>query len=222
MNKIKDIPNISFRFKNCSLICQKIKDFFAKNKIISIGLIVVLISFLFGYLLKGLFIAATVNGMPISRLKVIKQLEKYQGSSVLDSLITEELVRQEAKRMGVEVTKEELDEQIKKIEENLASQNQSLDAVLELQGMSRKDLDDSLKLNILIEKMLSDKAVVTDEDVQSYIDENKDSFPEGTDMEQVKTIIKQQLVQEKLGNVYQNWIDEIKGASKINVVVKYN
>lgn len=205
----------------CSAKCTKVKEFFKKNKILSVGLIIVIGAFLFGYLLKGLFIAALVNGKPISRLRVVRQLEKYQGATTLESIITEELIKQEAKKMGVKVTAEEVTEEILKIEANLVGQGQSLDEILSLQGMTRKDLETNLILNKLIEKILTDKSTVTDEEVQSYIDTNKDSFPAGTDMEQVKTLVRQQLVQEKMGTQYQSWIEEIKAAAKINVVVKY-
>jgi len=216
-NESNNVPEEGNRPFNC----KKVKSFFAQNKILSIGIVAVLVAFVLGYLLKGLFIAATVNGVPISRSKVVRQLEKYQGSAALESLVTEELIRQEAKKKGVVVTEEELNAEVKKIEDSLRGQDQTLDEILKLQRMTKKDLTDNLKLNKLIEKILADKVTVTDEEVQSYIDQNKDSFPEGTDMEQVKTLVKEQLTQEKLGTEYQAWIDGIKTTAKINTLVKY-
>ena len=53
------------------------------------------IAFFFGFVLRGAFIAAAVNGRPISRFKVIRELEKRQGMTTLDGLITEELIKQQ-------------------------------------------------------------------------------------------------------------------------------
>ncbi|MCR4330711.1 MAG: SurA N-terminal domain-containing protein, partial [Patescibacteria group bacterium] len=50
---------------------------------------------------KGVFVAATVNGSPISRLSVVQQLEKEGGKNTLDSLITERLIESEVKKMGI-------------------------------------------------------------------------------------------------------------------------
>src|SRR4030066_771684 len=66
-------------------------------KYVAFALILVIVLGLM-YLAKGLFIAAVVNGRPVSRLTLIKNLEKAQGKTTLDNLITEELISQEAKK----------------------------------------------------------------------------------------------------------------------------
>src|SRR4051812_42694523 len=53
------------------------------------------------YFAKGLFIAAVVNGMPISRFEVIHQLEKSNGKAALDALVTRKLIADAAKKAGV-------------------------------------------------------------------------------------------------------------------------
>src|SRR3989344_2438282 len=44
------------------------------------------------FIFKGFFIASIVNGEPISRLSVIKELEKQGGKSVLESLVTKKII----------------------------------------------------------------------------------------------------------------------------------
>ena len=73
----------------------------------------------------------------------------------------------------------------------------------------------------MIEGMLSDKLSVTDEEVQKYIDENASSLPEGTNIDDVKTLVKQQLSQQKLSTEFQGWFDSIKKDAKVNILVKY-
>ena len=46
---------------------------------------------------RGLFVVALVNGEPISRIEVIKALEKQGGKATLDSLVTKKLIAQEAR-----------------------------------------------------------------------------------------------------------------------------
>ena len=185
-----------------------------------IGILAVMLSFLGGYFIKSL-IAATVNGKPIWRAKIVKQLEAYQGASLLDSMIEQELIKQEAKEKGKNVTEQEIADQIKQVEESMGSQGITLDEALKAQNMTRADLEENFKMNILIEKLLSDRINVTDQEIQTYIDANKDSFGEGADIEQIKTLVKQQLQQQKMSEEFQKLVDELRQKADINVVAKY-
>ena len=70
---------------------------FANKKTVVLAVIIGLILVALFYF-KGTFVAATVNGSPISRLSVVSQLEKEGGKNVLDSLITEKLIESEVKK----------------------------------------------------------------------------------------------------------------------------
>jgi hypothetical protein len=51
--------------------------------------------------------------------------------------------------------------------------------------------------------------------------DNNITLPEGTDQENTKSIIKQQIVQEKLAQEAQTLINSLKSVAKINTFVKY-
>lgn len=207
--------------KRAKLSLTPLKKFIVKNKLILGGVAAVAIAFLGGYYLKNLFIAATVNGSLISRVKVIKELEKRGGSSILETLITEKLIKQEAAKKNISVSKEEVDSAITSIETNLKSQSQDLKTALAAQGMTLNDLKNQITLQKLLEKMLADKITVTDEEITKYMIDNKVTLPEGTDQENAKSIIKQQIIQEKLGQEIQPLLDSLKKAAKINIFIKY-
>jgi len=194
---------------------------FNNNKPFIIAVVVVMAAFLSGYFIKNSLVAATVNGKTIWRHSLVEQLEKYYGANILSTAIEQELIEQEAKNKKIEVTKEEVDAKIKEIETGMAGSGQTLDQALQESGMTREDLEENYQLNLLLEKMLSERIQVTDEEVQKYIDENSESFPEGTDMEQVKSIVTEQLKQEKMSTEYQSFINELKEKADIKTVVKY-
>ena len=202
-------------------VMNNFPTWFSKNKSLAVTIIAVMLAFLVGYFVKNNLIAAMINGKPIWRHKIVKQLETYYGANMLNTTIEQELIKQEVNLKKINVTDAEVAEQIKKIEESMASSGQTLDQALAESGMSRKDLEDNYKLNIMVEKLLAERVTVTEEDVQKYIDENKDSFPEGTDLEQVKTLVTEQLKQEKMSTQYQSMIDELKAKADIKTVVKY-
>jgi len=192
---------------------------FANKKIvipaIAIGLVLVAL-----FYFKGTFVAATVNGSPISRLSVVSQLEKEGGKNVLDSLITEKLIESEVKKRGIVITDDEVDQEIKNIEISIAGQGGTLEAALQEQGMTMESLKKRIGTQKAVEKLLEDKIQVTDEEVSAYITESKITLPEGSEIEARKQI-SDQLRNQKLNQEASQWINEIRTEAKIKYYVEY-
>jgi parvulin-like peptidyl-prolyl isomerase len=173
------------------------------------------------YVLKGYIVAATVNGVPISRIKVLQLSEQVQGATVLDSLVIDILTTQEAKKQGVTVTKEEIDAEMAKIEETLTQQGVTLDDTLKQRNMTKEQLVQRLTLGKLLEKMLLKNITVSDEEIAKYMEDNAKYLPENKDTPEFKEQVRQDLQQQKLGTEYQTWIQDVKSNSKINYFVTY-
>ncbi len=172
------------------------------------------------YIYKGLFIAATVDGSPISRLAIIQKLEKASGQDILDSLIVEKLVQKEVDAKKIVVSNDEIDEEIKKIEGQISVQGATLDAALAAQGMSMEDFKKQIILQMELEKLLADKINVTDEEIVQYIDDNAISIPEGQEVAATAQI-KDELRNQKLSAEANTLITALKSQSKIRYFVKY-
>ena len=195
----------------------------AKNKpavIALVGILVVLVIFLL-YLFKGLFVVAVVNGEPITRLSVVRELEKQSGKSTLDNIITKKLILQEAKKRNVVVTKAEIDSELKKIEENLKSQGTSLDQALQLQGMTKTQLNDEIRIQLSIQRMVESNIKLSDKEINEFITENKDNFPEGLTEAQMKDQAKESLKQQKLQEKTQAFLEDLKKKAKVLNFVNY-
>src|SRR6266404_439408 len=141
--------------------------------IILIAIVIIVFQF------KGLFVAATVNGQPISRIQVIQELEKEGGKSVLDNLVTNNLILQEADKEKVTVSQAEISAQITQITDNLKSQGQDLNSALTAQGMTQTDLSKQVKLQILVQKMAGKGITVTDQEAEGYFKQNTTAYPKG-------------------------------------------
>lgn len=191
-----------------------------KPKVIVILVVVALA--IAAFLLKGYFVAAMVNGEPISRLTVISELEKQGGRQALSSLVNQALILQEAKKKNVQVTQEEVDKAVKEVEDSLKTQEgQNLDDVLEAQGMTREELGEQLKLRLLVEKLLADKLKVTDKEIEEYVEKNKDIFPADMKEDEIKKSVAGQLEQQKIATESQAWLQELTENAKINYFVSY-
>ena len=190
------------------------------NKKTIIILAIVIVLGVLVYLGRGLFIAATVNGQPISRWSVITMLEKESGKSLLESMVIEKIIAIEAKSKNVVISDEDVSAEIKKIEADITAQGGTLELALAQQGLTLDVVKKQILLQKQVEKLLADKIVVSDEDIAKYITDNQVTVPAGQEAtfnEQIKA----DLVAEKLNTEAQAYIAELKEKAKIKYFVNY-
>ncbi len=188
-------------------------------KKIALPVIIVLVIILLGFA-RNQIVAANVNGEQISRLEVISELESKNGKQVLEAIVTEKLIDQEAKKKKINISDKELDDEMKKIEKSVSDQGQKLDDLLALQGLTREELKSQVKTQIILKK-LSGEIKVEDKEVNDYIEQNKDSIPADADMNEIRTQAKAQLEQQKLNDKIQALVTELQKNSKIEYY-RYN
>ena len=182
-----------------------------KNLIIA-GLILLALSFWF---MKNYFIVATVNGQPISRFELNTRLNSQFGSSVVDQLINERLLLGAARQQGIFVTSGEIDQKIKDIEKSLDGK-MSLDQALKMQGLSSATFRRQLELQLSIEKMFVKEATVGAQEIDEYLKNNKDLFPQATDPAKLRSEVEGFIKQQKISNLYEEWFNKIKKDAKIS------
>ena len=73
-----------------------------KSHAVSLVVILIVATLIFAF--RSFIVAASVNGQPITRLAVVKEAEKQGGKQVLESLVTNTLIEQEARKQKVTVT----------------------------------------------------------------------------------------------------------------------
>lgn len=181
--------------------------------------IVILAALLF--LGRGLFLAGTVNGQPISRFAIIRELEKQGGQQALEKEITKSLVFQEASKKNITASKEEIDKEIAKITKQIKDQGQDLNELLKAQGIAQADFESDIKMQIVVTELLGDKTKVTDKEVNDFIAKNESLMTEEKDKAKAKENIRLQLQQQKLSTEYQKWIAEIRKNASVLQFVEY-
>ena len=190
----------------------------SKKNIIILGIIVV--ALILAYFSKNLFVAATVDGVSISRLSIISKLEKASGKGLLDSMITEKLIQSEAKAKKIVVSDEDVNTQIKTIEDQITAQGSTIDEALATQGMSMDDLKKQIMLQKQVEKLIGDKIVVTDQEIAQYITDNEVSVQSGQEA-MINEQVKSQLMSDKFSAEVETLISNLKAKAKIKYFVKY-
>ena len=171
-----------------------------------------------------MFVAAYVNGRLISRLSVVRELEKQGGKKTLDALIIKSLIAQEAKKRKITVTQSEIDTELKKVEDNVKAQGVDLETVLKEEGMSKSDLIEEIKIQVKVTKMVEKNIKVTDKEIEDYIASQKEQLAllqQESPSEVSKTEAASQLKAQKLQKEIQTLIADLKAKAKIKYFMNY-
>jgi foldase protein PrsA len=199
----KDFPVSIPKMENQPILTKK-----------NIILAIILLLILGGWIFRRYFIAATVNGQPVSRMELNSQMEKRFGSQVLDNIINERLIMGAVRQKGVFVTAEEIDTKIKDVETKLSGKI-SLDDALKMQGMTREDMRKQMEIQVSIDKLFSTESTVSSKEVDEYIFSNKESFKNSTNPAQLRLEVTDVLHQQKVSDAFNKWFEDIKKGARI-------
>ncbi len=184
-------------------------------------ILIILAVLALAYFGRSLLVVALVNNRPIFRLSLIRELEKQGGKGTLDSMITKDLVFQEAQKEKVSVTDAEVNTAVKDLEDNLKKQGQDLNTVLTAQGMTMADVRAQIKLQKIIEKILGKDVVVSQTEVQTYLEQNSSLMPTNLSSEEASKAAVEQLKQQKTQAKLSAWIETLKKNAKINYFLQF-
>ena len=187
--------------------------------------------------------AATVNGAPITMYDLVSEMnaigsqyvkpgqaktpevDKKVRKDALDRLIYRELAVQEAKRQGMTVPPQGIDQEITKMKSGLKTED-AYRKKLESMGVSedelKKQIERSLLVDMVTEKEIFQKVHISPELVKKTYEKDKGSFKGHGEMtfEQAKPMIEEKLMTAAVQKREDAWISELKKKAKIEVADK--
>jgi foldase protein PrsA len=120
-------------------------------------------------------IVAVVNGQPITKDALVDRLlvKSTVGQQVLETMIVELLLDQEAKKKGIEVKQEEIAERIDRVKKELGTK-EAFDEYLLRQDVTEAGLPGRVRVKIMVEKLLGGRVQVSDDEIKRFYDRNRD------------------------------------------------
>lgn len=189
-------------------------DFLSKiGALVAIGLIL----FVLAQKYRGLVLAGIVNRSPIWRTQLNQQMSKRYGKMVMDEIVGNELIKQEAAKMQVSVTEAEIQEELKKLEEKIGGPEALKDA-LEQYGLTQSEIGEQIRLSLLQRKIVEklNPAEITDEEIETYFKDNQAVY-KGKKLDEVRGEIADNLKEQKLQEAFAKWFADIKASAQIEV-----
>ncbi|WP_142826873.1 peptidylprolyl isomerase [Planococcus soli] len=125
---------------------------------------------------------ASVGDTEITKEALYDKMVASAGAATLDAMISNEVVNQEASNADVKVTQEELDAEMAVYEESYGG-TEALEQALASSGMSIADLEEEMETYLKVEKIIGPDIEITDEQINTYFEENKESFEQPSQVE---------------------------------------
>jgi foldase protein PrsA len=151
------------------------KDNVPKYIIISIGILVIAGAAYLGLTRSNEEVVARVGGEVITKDELYDFMVQQTGQEALDNLVVKKIIELEAEVQNIEVTAEEIDKEV----EELAEYYGGKDAMTQTLAMYNINLDqvrEDVTVNIKLEKLLSQRIEITDQEVQEHFQANQEAY----------------------------------------------
>ena len=181
---------------------------------------------------------ATVDGRPIyladasSRVKGLAVMHEDVGSAasdwqeqVLQSLIDDQIIQEEAERLGLTPSDQEIASEILRLQ-GMFSSLAEYEAWLTDQGIDQDELKRRIRLQseaVAVYEAVTADATVSEGDSRAYFQEHRDEFLDASgepqSFEDARPAIEQQLGQEKKNDAFAAWQADRRAAADVVIVV---
>lgn len=119
-------------------------------------------------------VIAQVGTTPISRTEFLSQTESAAGLQTLQQLISNQLIEDGAKQYNITATSQEINTALQSLEQqNGITSTAQLQAVLAANNLTMADVQKSMKIQVLEQKLAERNVTVSNQEIQSYYDQNK-------------------------------------------------
>lgn len=127
---------------------------------------------------------AMVNGEEISEKELFEAMYAQVGQDILEQLVTRKLVVQEAEKLDIYVSDEEIEEEIQKvIDESFMGSEEEFLMILEQYGISLEVFRDDARLNLLAREVAMEEIELTEEAGIEFFESNRARFEEEEEVE---------------------------------------
>lgn len=127
-------------------------------------------------------VLAKVEGESITKDELYEVLAKQYGSATISYLIDNKIVELEAEKENIKLSDKEIEEEMQSYIESNGGE-EAFHAALEQSGITKEDIKRDIINYLKIVKLLESKIKITDEEMQTYFEENKESFNEEKQVE---------------------------------------
>jgi hypothetical protein len=192
---------------------DKIINFKTSKKVYIVVLVIGLL--ILGFYKKDWFVAATINGTPVTSLELFAKMNQQFRSQTINQIVNEKLILGEASKQHIVITTGDIDKKMKDLEEQVGGMD-TFDSLLSQQGQTRESLKEQLRLQLIIEKLYESEATVSAQEVDQFIKTNS-ALLTSTDSAKQRVEAEDALRQQKISQIFSQKFQEIRKNSDVKI-----
>lgn len=166
---------------------------------------------------------ARVNNQVITKEELYQLLVDQYGPQALDSLVADKIIDLEIQKQKIAVDEAAVQSEIDKIITAYGGEEE-FNKVMEMYGHSIEDVKKNVAMNLKMKKLLEPEISVTEEEMKSYFEENKEMLAKEENKEAVyeenKDRIKEILMEQKLPAAYDTWFQAKYNEYKVEKLIQ--
>ena len=121
-------------------------------------------------------LVAAIGGKTITIEQLQQRLIDRYGIETINQMLDREAVELEAESMGVNVSPEDIGQELKRMSQGYESEEQFYRTMEEQLGLSRAELQEDVRHKLLLERLALRDVVVTEAEIEKYIREHPEEF----------------------------------------------
>lgn len=118
-------------------------------------------------------VVAKVDGVKINQDEFYDRLLMVSGNEVLETLIAEVLVDLESEKLDIEITQEQIDEELESLAGYYGGED-GLRSAMENSNTSMDVLEGQITNNLKVQELVKPYIDISDEDIEAYFESNKE------------------------------------------------
>ncbi len=169
---------------------------------------------------KGILAVAFVNGQPITISEIAKFYQKEKTGNILEKIIAEKIIYSEAKKRNIQVSIEEINTEIAQIEKETLENGKTMIQLLKESDKSAEDLEKEVRTKLIVYKILAENIELSEDEVDKFFKDSPELY-KNMGKQEARERVRRLLIDNKIQNEYQTWIQEAKASSDIKYFLKF-
>ena len=178
-------------------------------------ILLIALGLLLAFYKKEWFVAATVNGTPITNLELLAKLNQQFRGQTLNQMINEKIILDEARKSNIAVSDSEIEEKLQELE-NQVGGAEVFESLLAQQGQTRNSVKQQIRLQLIIEKLYQNEATVSAQEIDQFLQTSSESL-QATDSAAQRKEAQDLLKQKKINQVFSQKFQELRQSAKIQI-----
>lgn len=121
-------------------------------------------------------VLARIGDREIKESDLTQNLINRHGAELLNQMLDREAIQQKADKIGLKLEREELDREIKRMQQGYDNEEQFYTAMKEQIGLSKEDLREDVYYKLLLEKIATNGIQVSDQEVDAFMKAHPEEF----------------------------------------------